>query len=341
MSSFHSLRAHTGAQNGCVEVLLAALQAANDASQRILEATAASKIQSIGRMYAQKKSFRHVLRCIVNIQRSFRGYRDRKKALRVRIQQQKMYNAAVFDHFATLIQSRFRGFILRKRHCDFYARKRYIQGIVDQNEKVRDESISAFQAQQSERERTLREEQRNAFVSATKNLHHLLSTSCVSGVFRPPLSVDGAKTVFGTNIEDDLRSIPLMHNHSTSGRKFKPDLPQTGAASLASGTVATTAAGGTTGAGGGGVKYVPRAPSQSIKTTTTFEVSPAALQNAAVYQVERVEQSLQHSVDKKLQSAIHGGSSFLTRKPEAPKFQSTINAETPYVERSSLPPRKR
>ncbi|CUG75357.1 IQ calmodulin-binding protein, putative [Bodo saltans] len=349
MSSFYQLRAFSTAHNGCVENLLATISAANDPHQRSLEENAATTIQSAARMLAQKKCFRYVSKCIVNIQRCFRGYRDRKKALRERIAQQKAFNLAVFHHFATLIQSRFRGFILRKRHCDFYARKKYIEAVVERNEAVRVDSNAAFLVQQAEKERSTHEEQRNAFVNATKSLHHLLSTSSVSGVFRPPLSVEGAKTVFGTNIEDDLRGAAAASALLTrTGRKFKPDLPTS---STTVGGTTTTAGATTTTVGpytatnnnnaatsSSSVKHVPRAPNGA---KSKFDMSSCGMQNAAPYQIERVEIGLDASVDKKLQNSIHGGASFLARKTDPLVFQSTINAETPFVERSALPQRKR
>jgi hypothetical protein len=343
MSSFHQLRTYNTAHNGCVESLLSAMSAANDPSQRALEDNAATAIQSVARMFAQRKCFLYVANCIVNIQRCFRGYRDRKKALRERIAQQRALNLAVFHHFATLIQSRFRGFILRKRHCDFYARKRYIEAVVERNETVRVESNAIFMVQQAAKERSTQEEQRNAFVNATKNLHHLLSTASVSGVFRPPLAVDGAKTVFGTNIEDDLRGAAAFSAMQTrSGRKFKPDLPTSGAATTTTLGLytATTDNGNNAATSSSSVKHVPQPPN-GASTKGKFDMSSCGMQNAAAYQVERVEIALQQSVDKKLQSAIHGGASFLTRKTDPLVFQSTINAETPFVERSALPQRKR
>lgn len=350
MSAFFSLSSSIGA-NYAVEPLVASIALAQ--SRKDVEERAAIKIQSIARMSAQRAIYKHLCSRILDVQRCFRGYLGRKKFLREQIRQQVAFNQAVFDHFATLIQSRFRGYILRKKHCDFYARKKYIMDVVDKSESVRQMAQETFEVQHALHEETQKRKQLEEFRKVTANLHHLLSTCSVSGIYRPVLAVDGVKTVFGTTIEDELRSVPIPK------RKFKPDLPQQD--NNSNGKVATDAhttdvsrasqvsiVGSTTASN----SRVPHAPVGSklgtvgLRTAATGALPVGApgdisLQNAVPYQVEKVHESLSRAVDKKLADSIHKGSTFLARKTDPPTFGVTIAAESQYVEKKAVGSRRR
>lgn len=71
------------------------------------------------------------------MQRVFRGHCGRKHAAQARKNLLAQRQSLLFSYFATVIQSRFRGFYSRRYRHDFFARKRYIQGILDRSEALR------------------------------------------------------------------------------------------------------------------------------------------------------------------------------------------------------------
>lgn len=324
MSSFLQLRGTVHSHGCCVDALIHAMQTATREAQR--EATAAAKIQSVARMASQRRKYLSVQASIIDIQRCFRGYLGRKRFLREKIATQIRYNEAIFNHFATVIQSRIRGFLLRKKHCDFYARQRYIKDVSERSEAVRAEAQSYFETQRKLHEETQHAAQLAEFRQATKNMHHLLSTATVSGVYRPPLTVEGARTVFGTNIEDDLRAIPRQQG-ATSKRKFKPDLPVA--------KLQTTSSSGTPSDSKSPCRpsYVPHAP--PVGWNAGIASLGVSLQNAAPYEKTREYSALEAAVDKKLQDALHQRR-FLARKPDPIRFEKSIAADSKYVEKSTI-----
>lgn len=328
MSSYLALRSHVQQQhdnggNGSVSAIVEVSELA--LAHEAAENAAATKIQSMARMRSQRIRFLIIRAKIVNIQRCYRGYLGRKRFLRHRISKLQSFNRAVFDHFASRIQACFRGFVLRKYTCDFYARKRYIRSVMEKSEQVRQDVAAQAELTRSQHEAAQRSEQLAEFRKATASLHHLLSTSAVSGIYRGPLSVDGCKTVFGTHMEDELRSVPIPHRR----KHFKKDL-------LPTSTTATNAAAA---GGGSAVPAATATATASIGSSCPPYHVPRApsLQNSVPFEKSKEYTALERDVDRKLESAIHGPSGrFAVRRTDAPKFEKTIAVESEFVERSTI-----
>jgi hypothetical protein len=320
MSAFFALQAK---RNVIVEELFKKTDRATDAHET--ENFAAMKIQATARMRRQRKSYAVIQRAVVDIQRVFRGYCGRKKALWTEITRMEAYNRAVFHHFATVIQARFRAFYSRKHISDYYARKRYLAQVVDASESVRLLAQQEFEKQQALRETSIMQSQRKEYGRATTNLHHLLSTASISGVYRPALAQDGMQTVFGTGIEDDLRDMAQR-------RKFKPDLPSKSSVVTAAGGQQQDASSSPNKTGGislsipstvGASKKVLRFPHEKT------------LQNSVSYDFVHGEELLRLAVEKRLADSIHD-KPFIAKKPETPKMPRPIAVETPYVGKPAI-----
>lgn len=170
---------------------------------------AAMKIQSTVRMFNQRRSFHRLQKYVIALQRIYRGYRGRLYVLEQQIANAENRRAQIFHCHARNIQRIFRGYICRKYTNDFCAQKAYISRIAQTSESIRKAGIDA----RAQQEKYLAGEQievlRNDFAAAAKNKHHLLSTAVCPGVFRTPLEPEGTKTLFGTDVEDEIRSIPM------------------------------------------------------------------------------------------------------------------------------------
>lgn len=195
--------------------------------EREKEIRSATKIQSIIKMKQQRSTFFKIVRAVITVQRVYRGYQARKDTLRSIISRDEHRQLKIFHYFATQIQSRFRGYISRKKGFDYYRQRRYIEGVVAKSEAVRKEASEALERQLEEMAEKKDVDRRVAFEKSLANKHHLLSTATISGIYRHPLTVDGLATVFGTNVEDELRihhQQQSMQQKQTT-RKFKKDLP--------------------------------------------------------------------------------------------------------------------
>ena len=190
-----------------VQNIFHAAQQADSTWQR--DSRAASKIQATFRMHRQRREYLFTKRCAIVLQRVYRGFKGRLRVLEEKIQLAEKRRAQIFHFHARNIQRLFRGFISRKYTNDFCAQKAYIARIALTSEGVRHAAIDARQ----EQEKFLAEEQmkelKKDFAEAAKNKHHLLSTATCPGVFRTPLEPEGTKTVFGSDIEEEIRKIPL------------------------------------------------------------------------------------------------------------------------------------
>lgn len=293
---------------------------------------AATKIQSTFKMHLQRCRFLLLLKCVIALQRVYRGYRDRLYVLDEQIANAENRRAQIFHCHARNIQRVFRGFICRKYTSDFCAQKAYISQIAQTSESVRQAGIRA----RGEQERYLavvqEAELRKDFALAAKDKHHLLSTAVCPGVFRTPLEPEGTKTLFGTDVEEEIRSIPVdMDEIRVLRSKFLKDVIPVvavagggGGGGRASGKLQGGQQAATTGRvneGGGGAAASVSSASLSrtavsvqsakkaagARTTIGQEPYKRSLQGEADY--EPSDRSLDRKIEEKIISKLHGAKS--------------------------------
>lgn len=151
---------------------------------RFKELTAAVKIESLWRMYRQRKHHLHQLEAVRVIKRVYRGYRTRKSYRKLTNMALLHQRASFFSSAAISIQRIYRGYFSRKYLHDFYARKKYLKYIEGKNQR-RLEKMSKHQQQCYADEQKRQEEYaRMEFFKLSTDLHHLSSTKAVPGVYR-------------------------------------------------------------------------------------------------------------------------------------------------------------
>ena len=291
-------------RNQPVEAIFAATDTAEE--NRLIEANAAIRIQSVARMRRAFLRYMYVRRCIVDMQRVYRGYRGRVRFLSKKIEEHEERQRQIIAHFAVIVQSRFRGYYSRKWISDFYAQKCYLMQVHAKAEQVRKMADEEQARQLTERNETLKTSTFEEYQNAMSNMHHLLSTAARSGVLRPGLAQKGLTTVFSSNIEEDIRKIPIPR------RKFKPEIPPS--------TIGM-------GATKGGSRIPPLA------------TSGPSLHSQSPYDAVQEQERLEKRVNRKLMESLHQ-TEFVTRKPEAPKPPKTIGSESQYVDQYSMRSRR-
>ncbi|XP_071778090.2 spermatogenesis-associated protein 17 [Centroberyx gerrardi] len=150
------------------------------------ENQAATQIQSWFRACKVRAYLSHLHKKATIMQKIWRGF-----AARARLRQ--MVKAAYFimkmnfyEEMAVRIQRRWRGFYARKYIHNYYARKRYLEGLSMKNQLVRRGLDELEELQKRERDCLEMEREQAAKIYQAQRLHYLLSTKQRPGVFNSP-----------------------------------------------------------------------------------------------------------------------------------------------------------
>lgn len=179
---------------------------AEEAQER--EVNAVVRIQAAARGFLTRRRLdRLAIDSATTLQRYWRGYLGRQRALLAREMRDKKLRQIYFDKMATTIQRHWRGFWSRKALFDFYARKRYLAAVRTRNEELRAELAEEEARATAMQQQATEEAARKLFDDKISKLHHLLSTSAQPGIFNSPYSVatGTVPAVAGLPIEDHLR----------------------------------------------------------------------------------------------------------------------------------------
>lgn len=120
------------------------------------------------------------------IERIFRGHSHRLFFKRIKNYKQEKKRLSTFTYFILQIQKCFRGYYSRKYRQNHASRKKYLQHVILVGQEVR-ESMNLYakkQIENNEKELILKKEKE--FQQLTENLHHLVSTKQIRGVYQPP-----------------------------------------------------------------------------------------------------------------------------------------------------------
>ncbi|XP_056424329.1 spermatogenesis-associated protein 17 isoform X2 [Hyla sarda] len=145
-------------------------QACRDAEEnRVKEYNAAVVIQSGFRGCRVRAYLRYLNRMVTTIQKYWRGYQARK-------------------HFRSKvkIQKRWRGYYVRKYVHNYYALKKYLEGVAIKNKFVRKELEEYAKMKNKEKMKKDLENEERLKEHRARKMHYLLSTEQVAGVFNSP-----------------------------------------------------------------------------------------------------------------------------------------------------------
>lgn len=168
------------------------------------ERQAAVRIQRVFRGHVVLARYRLVKNSTRTIQRLARGKLARIACSTVRSQRLKDANISFFHHSAQTVQRFWRGYWSRKCWHNFHARKAYLQGVRQAGERT----VSHLEERHQQQLQKAAQDQANAtraeFGKLCGELHHLVSTRSVPGVYNPPYS-DALPSAFGKPVEQHLR----------------------------------------------------------------------------------------------------------------------------------------
>mmetsp|Transcript_27839 Transcript_27839/g.70359 ORF Transcript_27839/g.70359 Transcript_27839/m.70359 type:complete len:387 (-) Transcript_27839:405-1565(-) len=341
MSEFFDLR-----RRDLLEEYFYTLQEANNHEPR--ERHAAIKIQSFYRASNVRFRWHAVHHAGLFIQRVARGMLGRLRAKAFLIKRAQDVNMAYFNHAASTIQKVFRGYWSRQyTHC-MKSRKDYLAQVASVGDKT-NTWLKGFEGEeQLKHQRRTEEERKSTFNKLASQLHHLVSTQKIPGVYNPPYS-EALPTAFNIPIEQHLRlqstarmpaslkrpnlnrSIPSNHrplNHTEKGitdaAKIRGGPPQPLAKRVP--LVTRTANAGRMQAIQGPFRTKEQIDISNVKAYDQHRSIQASSRYDVVQQTKRLEARL-----SKITRVAPD--EFVSRKIEHGKLKPSVNAETRYLDR--------
>lgn len=176
--------------------------------KKFRELSAAIKIQKNVRKLLCRKRYILLKDVALEIQKNLKGYLARESHWKSVNFLSNDMNNQFFAYHATIIKKHWLGYRCRRNKLDYKERKRYLEFIKRKNE----ESLVQLQeytlAVQYEMERKKEEDQRKYFNKIASNLHHLVSTKSIPGVYNPRYVPEELKPqVYNADVETHLKAV--------------------------------------------------------------------------------------------------------------------------------------
>ena len=140
------------------------------------------------------------------IQRCFRGHCGRVEFNNRVLAKREKRVYALFKYFSMQIQRCFRGYYSRKYKSNHSDRKRFIGDLEETGRKVREMMYNYSMDQAIREEREAKEKEDRDFDFYASNLHHLMSTRQIPGVFNPPKEYMITPTWRDQPVEEHVRN---------------------------------------------------------------------------------------------------------------------------------------
>mmetsp|Transcript_97 Transcript_97/g.207 ORF Transcript_97/g.207 Transcript_97/m.207 type:complete len:443 (+) Transcript_97:157-1485(+) len=170
-----------------------------------LENSSANKLQRLFRGWRTRVNIYEKNLAAREVERVFRGHAARLICHRMRKEKATSRELAQYQYYALQLQKSFRGYYSRKYRQNHHLRKKYLENVKCAGERVR-QSMEAYadQIRQDEEDKEFRAKEDN-FKELTENLHHLVSTNQIPGVYNPRTHLLEAPTVNDVPVESYLR----------------------------------------------------------------------------------------------------------------------------------------
>lgn len=174
-------------------------------SQLPIISNAAINLQRCFRGKIDRNKIKYKSDNVLQIQRCFRGLMGRHKANNALDLYQAWKISCIHKYFVIQIQRCFRGYYSRKYKSNHSDRKKFIGDLEEIGRRVREMMYEYSTAQAMREEQDQKDEQDRQFEYYASNLHHLVSTRQIRGVFNPPKEYMIQPTWRDVPVEDHVR----------------------------------------------------------------------------------------------------------------------------------------
>ena len=215
-------------KKGVSDLMSALFTAVSEAErEREREEFAALVIGCKWKGFVDHKLYWRKKKSTLTAQRVFRGHRGRVKAEERKIEQLKRERMLLFDYFATNIQRLYRGYRDRKYLCDNHARKKYLREVEKRSAEVRLACTSHYEAQVEELKQKEKDQYLSKFHCVSKHLLYIASTSSIPGILAAKELKPELHEAFGATAESALRHHHLHQSNKYRPRLKERSLKTT------------------------------------------------------------------------------------------------------------------
>lgn len=169
------------------------------------ELRAAITIQAIRRGLVARRVIKKKLVSCKTLQRIWRGFLARQYTCHISMLRDKRRALELWTRAAVILQKTFRAFYSRRYKHSYYERQAYLASVSLKEEKVRELSDALAESTYMEREQLRHDTEQQDFTTLAKDLHHLVSTSNIPGVFNSPYNMEPVRA-FGAPVETHLKT---------------------------------------------------------------------------------------------------------------------------------------
>ena len=189
---------------------------------KYIELKAAIVFQKYARRLICRKRFLLLKTQALEVQKALRGYLARANHQKDVEEQNDNLMKQFFEYHISIIIKHWLGYKCRKNVMDYHANRKWLEVTRKKNEETLIELKEQAAKRQYELDRENEENQRRNFVNIAKNLHHLVSTATIPGVYNTPfLPAELKPQVYNADIEEHLRGIFKSSYMKDKGRFLK------------------------------------------------------------------------------------------------------------------------
>ena len=189
---------------------------------KYIELKAAIVFQKYARRLICRKRFLLLKTQALEVQKALRGYLARANHQKDVEEQNDNLMKQFFEYHISIIIKHWLGYKCRKNVMDYHANRKWLEVTRKKNEETLIELKEQAAKRQYELDRENEENQRRNFVNIAKNLHHLVSTATIPGVYNTPFFPAELKPqVYNADIEEHLRGIFKSSYMKDKGRFLK------------------------------------------------------------------------------------------------------------------------
>ena len=189
---------------------------------KYIELKAAIVFQKYARRLICRKRFLLLKTQALEVQKALRGYLARANHQKDVEEQNDNLMKQFFEYHISIIIKHWLGYKCRKNVMDYHANRKWLEATRKKNEETLIELKEQAAKRQYELDRQNEENQRRNFVNIAKNLHHLVSTKTIPGVYNTPfLPAELKPQVYNADIEEHLRGIFKSSYMKDKGRFLK------------------------------------------------------------------------------------------------------------------------
>ena len=165
-------------------------------------------IQKNIRRLLYRKRFLILKSQTLQVQKSLKGYFSKSNKQKEIVEQNNNIMREFYNNQIIIIQKHWKGYKYRKNIMNYHSNKIWLEKIKKKNEDTLNQMKEFVMKKKYDLNRKNEENQRNNFYNIIKNLHHLISTKEIPGIYNTPyLPYELKPQVYNINIEEHLKRV--------------------------------------------------------------------------------------------------------------------------------------